>query len=218
MRKLVTLSMQTRINWLIDATVFMGALLASLTGVYFLFIPSGGYQGGRNPTYGLTILFQRQTWDDLHTWGGVLMIIAVAVHFSYHWSWVTMMARRMISSIKSTGAHMSKGARVNLLVDIVLACSFLVAALSGVYLLFAPAGGYQGGGNPGWDPNFLFARTTWDVVHTWSGVLMILSAVLHFVIHWRWIVNVTARFFQVPSGRPKLQERATLHSRNAGVD
>ncbi len=40
-----------------------------------------------------------------------------------------------------------------------------------------------------------FQQRTWDVIHTWSGVLMVLAALLHFVIHWRWAVNVTERYF-----------------------
>ncbi len=54
-----TVSKQTRNNWLIDAAVFIGAVVAAITGIYFLFLPSGGYQGGRNPMYGVTILFER---------------------------------------------------------------------------------------------------------------------------------------------------------------
>jgi len=52
----------------------MSALLAALSGIYFLFLPVSGYQGGRNPMYGVTVLFERSAWDDLHTWGGVVMI------------------------------------------------------------------------------------------------------------------------------------------------
>jgi hypothetical protein len=50
-----TVSKQTCNNWLIDAAVLIGAVIAAITGVYFLFLPSGGYQGGRNPMYGITI-------------------------------------------------------------------------------------------------------------------------------------------------------------------
>ncbi len=93
------LAAQTRNNWLIDAAVFMGVLVAAITGIYFLFLPSGGYQGGRNPLYGVTILFSRNTWDDLHTWFGVLMIAAVAVHFTIHWNWVQGMTKHIAKSV-----------------------------------------------------------------------------------------------------------------------
>jgi hypothetical protein len=184
------MSRRTRMNWLIDAAVFVGAVLAMLSGVYFLYLPSGGYQGSDNAAYGVTILGERATWSDLHTWGGVLMIAAVLVHLVFHWEWVKMMARRIVKR-----ARMSKGARINLVVDMLVALSFVLTAASGLYFLFAPSGGYQGGRNPGWDAGFVFSRTTWDLIHTWSGVALIVTALLHIAIHWRWIKKVTVKLF-----------------------
>jgi cytochrome b subunit of formate dehydrogenase len=199
----VRMSMETRKNWLIDAAVLLGGIVAALSGVYFLFIPSGGYQGGRNPMYGITILFSRHTWDDIHTWGGIVMIAAAVVHFAIHWQWVKRMSRRTIEALRPSGSKLSRGAQFNVAIDALIAISFLVCALSGVYFLFAPSGGFQGGNNPGWDPNFLFSRTTWDLLHTWSGVVMMVAAVLHFAIHWRWVKNVTWRFFVSLLPQPK---------------
>ncbi len=205
---------QTRVNWLIDAAVFLCAVVAALSGVYFLFWPSG-YQGGRNAAYTSGPLFERATWSDLHTWGGVLMVIAVVVHFAYHWPWVTMMTRRVVNALRNRGSQMSRGARVNLLVDGVIAISFLITAISGCYFLFVPAGGMQGGRNPGWDPNFVFSRATWDLIHTWAGVAMILAAVIHFAIHWRWVTKVTARFFTTLLPRPASRPSLPQHSESA---
>jgi hypothetical protein len=84
----------------------------------------------------------------------------------------------------------------------------VVAALSGLYFLLGPSGGYQGGSNPNWDPGFVFSRTTWDLIHTWSGTVMIIAAVLHFAIHWRWVKNVTRRFFLSLWQRPQRGEIA----------
>jgi hypothetical protein len=80
------MSMTTRKNWLIDASLFLGGVAAALSDVYFLFLPSGGCQGGRNPAYELSILSLRHGWSQVHTWGGVLMIAAIAVHFAVHWN------------------------------------------------------------------------------------------------------------------------------------
>lgn len=203
MSKRVTMSRQTRNNWLIDAAVFIGAVLATLSGILFLFIPSGGYQGGRNPMYGVTILVSRHTWDGLHTWGGVLMIAAVAVHFAIHWEWVKMMTRRIVNAMRSQGSELSTGAKINVTVDLAIAVSFLVTAVSGIYFVLTPSGGFQGGANPSWDPGFLFSRTTWDLIHTWSGVALIIAAAIHFAIHWRWVKNVTQRFFLSLWQRPQ---------------
>jgi cytochrome b subunit of formate dehydrogenase len=219
MSKQIRMSVQTRKNWLIDVAVFLGGLLAALTGVYFLFLPSGGYQGGRNPTYGITVLFDRHTWGDLHTWGGVLMIAAVAIHFAIHWRWVVMMSRKVVNAVRARGSNLSKGAKFNVAVDALIALSFLVCAISGIYFLFAPSGGFQGGRNPGWDPGFLVSRTAWDLIHTWSGVVMIVAAVVHLAIHWRWVKNVTVRFFlslwpQPKAGSAAPAGKTTLASSN----
>jgi cytochrome b subunit of formate dehydrogenase len=197
------MSLQTRKNWLIDAAVLVGGLLAALTGIYFLYLPSGGYEGGRNPMYSVTIFFERHTWSDLHTWGGLLMIVAVIVHIVIHWSWIVRMGKRMFATLipgggsqpRLTVLQLSRAGQVNLAINLAIAISFLLCAVTGVYFLFTPEGGFQGGSNPAWDPGFLFSRTTWDMIHTWSGVALSVAALAHFAIHWRWVKNVTARFF-----------------------
>lgn len=201
----VKMSTQTRKNWLIDAVVFLGGLVAALSGIYFLFIPSGGYQGGRNPMYGVTVLFSRHTWEDLHTWGGVLMIAAALFHLVIHWQWVKRMGRRLVGVLRSGKLGLSKGSRFNLALNALVALSFLLTAVSGVYFLFVPSGGFQGGRNLGWEPAFLFSRTTWDLIHTWAGAVFIGAAVVHFWIHWRWVRKVTVRFFVslLPQPEPK---------------
>lgn len=191
----IKMSLQTRSNWLIDAAVFAGGILAALSGIYFLFVPSGGYQGGRNVMYNVRLLFERYTWSDLHTWGGILMIGAVAIHLAIHWQWVKRMSKRTVQALRPSGNKLSKGAVVNVIVDAAIALSFVLCALSGIYFLFAPTGGYQGGQNLSWDSTLLFSRTTWDLIHTWSGVALIVAAVIHLAIHWRWVKNVTVRFF-----------------------
>jgi cytochrome b subunit of formate dehydrogenase len=216
MSKPIRMSMQTRQNWLIDAAVFVGGLLAALTGIYFLFVPSGGYHGGRNPMYGVTILFERYTWSNLHTWGGLLMIVAVIVHFAIHWQWVKRMTKRTFEALRPRGSKLSKGAMVNIAIDLAIALGFLICAVSGIYFLFAPEGGFQSGNNLAWDPGFVFSRTTWDLLHTWSGVVMIVAAALHLAIHWRWVKNVTARFFlsllPQPEARPGLAAKQAQSS------
>jgi hypothetical protein len=191
--------LKTRKKWLLDAIVFLSGLVAALSGVYFLFIPSGGYQGGRNPMYGVTILFSRHTWEDVHTWGGVVIIAAAVLHFAIHWRWVKVMSKHTVKALLSRETKLAKGPRLNVAINALVAVSFLLTAVSGIYFLFAPSGGFQGGRNPGWDPMFLLSRTTWDLIHTWAGVAFIGAAVVHFWIHWRWIKTMTQQFFRHPA-------------------
>jgi hypothetical protein len=194
-----------RKKWLLDAIIFLSGLVAALSGIYFLFIPSGGYQGGRNPMYGVTILFSRHIWEDLHIWSGVLMIAVAVLHLAIHWRWVKVMSKRIVKALLSR-EKLSKGPRLNVAVNVLVAVSFLLTTVSGIYFLFAPSGGFQGGSNTGWDPMFLFSRTTWDLIHTWAGVVFIGAAIVHFWIHWQWIKSMTKRFFLSLLPQPDLRE------------
>ncbi len=198
-----SVSTPTRHNWLIDASLFLTGLIAALTGIYFLYLPLGGYMGGRNPTYGITILFARETWSDLHMWAGLLMIVAVAIHLPRHWSWVVNMTKRTVRELRGRGTPMNWNARKNLLINLTIAVSFLVTAVSGVYFLLVPGERWAP------DPMFLFSRSTWDILHTWGAVVLIVAAVLHFIIHWRWIVNVTQKLLRSWSRSQGVNDPAT---------
>ena len=181
------LSKQTQKNWWIDAILFSSAVIAALSGIYFLFLPSGGYQGGRNPLYEVQILFDRHTWDDLHTWGGAAMIAAAMIHLLIHWSWVKSMLRRTWNELTGKCGCMNARGRWNLILNGLVAASFVLAAISGVYFMFVPGGRWAA------DPMIIFTRTTWDLIHTWSGVAFISLALIHFYIHWKWVTKVSRR-------------------------
>lgn len=190
----VPLSKTTRNNWLINTALFLSAVLASLSGIYFLFLPSGGYMGGRNPYYGIVILFERHTWDDLHTWTGVAMIAAALVHFAIHWKWVAGMARRLYNEITGRCECMNARGRFNLITNLVVGLSFFLSAVSGLYFLFFPENVLA--------PQIILTRTGWDLVHTWASVVMMIAAIIHFTIHWQWVVKVSRRMFAGVSLNP----------------
>ena len=190
----VRVSTRARNNWLLDAALFVAGLSALLTGVYFLYLPTGGYAGGRNPMYGVTILFERHTWEDLHTWTGVAMIVVAAVHLLLHWSWVRTMAGRVRDALLRRGAPFRRDAAYKVALDLVLAVSFVLCAISGLYFLLVPSGA-----------PLIFSDVVWDVIHTWTGVMLGLGAVLHLALNWRWVTNVTARLARslLPEPAPK---------------
>jgi hypothetical protein len=186
-----TLSKQTQKNWWIDAALFSSAILAAISGIYFLFLPSGGYQGGRNPLYNIQILFSRGTWDDLHTWGGVAMILAAIIHLAIHWQWVVSMTRRIWNELTGKCSCLNPRGRWNLFLNSIVALSFVLTTASGVYFLFVTGGRWSA------DPMILFTRTTWDLIHTWSGVALIAAAIIHFAIHWKWATKVTQKMIRM---------------------
>ena len=198
-----TLSKQTRNNWLVDAALFLGAVVSTITGIYFLFLSVGGYQGGRNPLYGVTLLFEREIWDDLHTWFGIAMILAAVIHITIHWNWIINMTKKTIREITQRENRFNNRSRFNVGINILIGVSFLLTALSGVYFIFFPGGSHGVG-----DPVFLFSRTTWDLIHTWAGIVLIDAAVVHFSIHWGWVAKVTSKMFRprtIPSNEMTAQ-------------
>ena len=191
MQKQNSISSKTRNNWLLDAILFLCAVIATITGIYFLFLPIGGYQGGRNPMYGIVIFFERHTWEDLHTWFGILMIVVASIHIIIHWSWITSMARRIWKTLTQEKNCFNNRSRNNLLINIVIGFSFIITAITGLYLFFVP-----GGSHGVVAPVIIFTRTTWDLIHTWAGIIMVLAAVQHFYIHWRWVVKVSGKMLK----------------------
>lgn len=180
------LTPKLRQNWWIDAILGLSAVIAILSSLYFLAFPVGGYQGGRNPYYNIRIIFDRHTWDMLHTWTGVLMIMAALLHIIIHWSWITGTANRTLQVI--TGKRKSFAPRLtyNIFLDAMIGISFVICAVSGIFFLFFPDGGQDA-------QSFLISRFSWDMLHTWSGVVMTMAAILHFALHWKWVVNITGK-------------------------
>ena len=91
----------------------------NLRNLFPVFV-SGGYQGGRNPTYGIRFLMDRSGWDTLHTWGGVIMIVVALAHLIYHWHWVVSMTRRVFRDIFSNSKVLNAKGRWNVFIDVMV--------------------------------------------------------------------------------------------------
>jgi hypothetical protein len=102
---------------------------------------------------------------------------------------------------------MSKKAKLNYVVDVAISLAFILSALSGLILFFAPSG-YQGGQNPYYMQPVLFLNThTWNTLHTWSSLAMISGVGAHLVLHWNWMICMTKKLL---TGRKPVQpETAT---------
>jgi hypothetical protein len=178
------LSSKLRYNWFIDAVLFLGALLAVLTGIYFLVYPVGGYMGGRNPDYGIIFIFGRETWEVLHDWTGIAMIAAALIHIVFHWKWIVGTLKRIFRMISRKAERFGNRLFWTIVIDAIIAIGFFLSAFSGLYFFFAAK-----------DANWLLLDTTWDMIHTWSSDIMIIAALIHIILHWDWIKNITAKIF-----------------------
>ena len=200
----------TRRNWEIDFALFLSGFAAIISGIYFLFFPSGGYRGGRNPYYGIVLLFNRTDWENIHIYTGLAMIAAAVIHFAIHWKWVWGMTRRMGNMVLGRCEALNGRGKFNVILDAVVASSFFLAAVSGVYFYFFPESNKLLA-----DPYILgLSKYVWDMIHTWSGVVLTGAAVVHFYIHWNWVTKVTKRYFGtlLPSGSTPVQSSAVSPS------
>lgn len=192
MEKKRIFSGQTRNNIVLDILLLVSGLVTALSGIYFLFLPIGGYQGGRNPLYGVTIFFGRHTWSEIHIWASVLILALAALHIPFHWEWIIKMT---ISGFRSMlgKSRLNKYSKFNLAINILIGLSGLICAISGVYFLLVPGASHA---SLVGDPDWLFNLLTWDLIHTWSGVVAISAAILHFWIHWKWVLKVLSKYWK----------------------
>ena len=114
------------------------------------------------------------------------MILAAFIHIVIHWSWITGTASRSWKVI--TGKQSAFGPRLtyNILLDLIIGFSFVLCAISGAMFMIFPASGPDG-------VLWILSKTFWDLLHTWSGVVMAIAGILHFALHWKWIVNITRK-------------------------
>jgi quinol-cytochrome oxidoreductase complex cytochrome b subunit len=84
-------------------------------------------------------------------------------------------------------------AKINYIIDFLAGISFLITAITGlVIFFFLPSGVRQGSYQ-----TFLgIIKGTWAIVHDWAGIIFILLVIIHFMLHWDWIVCMTRKIFQ----------------------
>jgi hypothetical protein len=92
---------------------------------------------------------------------------------------------------------MSNKAKLNFTVDVFILIAFALSVVSGLVLFAMPHGGYQGGRNPAYNQTILFfSRTAWNDLHVWSSFVMVAGAVVHLLLHWKWIACMVKKMFR----------------------
>jgi len=185
-------SKQTRDNWWIAASLFTTGLVSALSGLYFFFGPERGFKGGRNPYYNFTFIFTNETWKNIHTWGGILMIAIAIIHIPAHWHWFVNLGKKAYKIATGKNKKINNRSLFNLLVNTILGLCILVTATSGLYFFLNPGPHRRIFGT---ETFLLLTRTTWKDIHTWSGIIMILMVITHSIIHWKWITKVTKNIY-----------------------
>ena len=83
--------------------------------------------------------------------------------------------------------------KLNYLVDFLAAISFLIVAKTGLIIFFFLPEGVRRGG---YQEFFGITKNTYVGIHNWSGIILIILIVFHFILHWQWIVCTTKNLFK----------------------
>lgn len=83
--------------------------------------------------------------------------------------------------------------KLNYFIDVLMAVIFIITAVTGLIIfLFLPSGIRQGNYQ-----TFLgILKGNWIFIHDWSGIILIVLVVLHFILHWNWMIHITKSIFK----------------------
>jgi len=130
------------------------------------------------------------TGEEWHEWFGLAFGLALLVHLTLHWDWVTRTARRVLTT---TGRR-----RLTLLVNLLL-CFDLVLCIGSGVIISRYAMSSLG-------IHFLDSGGSWTNIHERTAEIAIGLIAVHVAIDWRWVTTVTKRMFHL--GRPRTSGRA----------
>jgi hypothetical protein len=127
---------------------------------------------------------QESTWNKIHIWSGMFMLVGAAVHLWTNWDWVKTTFSRPAQTMKQR-IHCLR--RTNLWLFI----SGTLCTIAGLaWMVFGRS---------------LEAAERWATLHRLTGIIMILALVIHLVQHWNWFVK-TARSMR-ETQHPKTADR-----------
>ena len=76
--------------------------------------------------------------------------------------------------------------------DFVMFVLVAITTITGLVLFFILPSGRRSGLQTFLD----IAKETWVDVHTWVGLIFIIVAVIHLILHWKWIITMTKNLFK----------------------
>ena len=83
--------------------------------------------------------------------------------------------------------------KINYFVDLLMLIFFVINSITGLIIFFFLPTGVKRGG---YQVFLGIIKQNWVDIHNWSGILLILTIVIHLIIHWNWIVGMTKSLTQ----------------------
>ena len=137
--------------------------------------------------FGALFLAYNPAWTGVavHEWLCVIAIVPLLFHIIVNWDQTLAILRRF-------GEKLRAAPKVNLVVDVALFIVAVTAMLSGLLISQSVARVFG---------VVIMPDSLWMSTHSWSADATILLLLVHFALHWRWIVNCARRL--VRRDRPR---------------
>lgn len=78
--------------------------------------------------------------------------------------------------------------KLNYYVDIFMTLAFIITAKTGLIIFFFIPSGVKRGG---YQEFMGIIKQDWTIVHNYAGILMTILVLIHFILHWNWLVCMT---------------------------
>lgn len=129
--------------------------------------------------FGALFLAYNPAWTRLavHEWLCVIMVVPLLFHVVINWDQTLQILRRFAQLLRTTP-------KVNLVIDAALFVVAVTVTLSGLLISQSVAGAIG---------VTIVPSSLWVSTHAWSADATILLLLVHFALHWRWIVNAAGK-------------------------
>lgn len=129
--------------------------------------------------FGALFLAYNPAWTGVavHEWLSVVTLVPLLFHVIVNWDQTLAILRRFAERLRATP-------KVNLVVDVALFVVAVTVMLSGLLISQSVARAFGVA---------ILPDSLWVSTHAWSADATILLLLVHFVLHWRWIVNCARR-------------------------
>ncbi|MDD4924194.1 MAG: DUF4405 domain-containing protein [Dehalococcoidales bacterium] len=200
------------VNFLLDVIALL-SILVTLVSSYILWfiLPMGqgahgelgsasGYMWCNTDGYGITgnyitvMNWPRYTWIDIHTWASIILLGIIILHIVLHWKWIISLTKRIKNHLG--GSIIKVKALEQYAVTVLLLILFTIECLSGFIIwLVLPRGALDfenmliGLGRTFWG----LQRNIWVDIHAWLAIAIIAILIIHILLNWRWILNMTVK-------------------------
>lgn len=83
--------------------------------------------------------------------------------------------------------------KINYIVDILLTFLFIIVAITGFFMyLFIPEGIPQGR----YQVYMGLTKSTWTLMHNRTSIILTFFAIIHFILHFKWMTCITGKLFR----------------------